>query len=255
MSDDILSQETYFEAKSYPFFRPNYPFLFIDGKIEHLKETSIGLLNSRLTALGSLPLSKLTPVLAYGANASPERLIKKFRSMPESVVIPVIPAVLEGFDIVFCCHFSTYGAIPATLQASPGTKINIAVNYLNDQLLKRMTETEIKGGNYTLGLLQKVDLKVMLVGHYRNILTYWSHRGCLSKDTEAIALKSVLASGRKFVEKDGKEILDIAQNLCHVDGPIEPFIKKIVLNLNYREDMNQILKNFAKPMEWPYLKV
>ena len=58
-----------------------------------------------------------------------------------------------------------------------------------------------------------------------------------------------------FVEKDGKEILDIAQNLCHVDGPIEPFIKKIVLNLNYREDMNQILKNFAKPMEWPYLKV
>ena len=86
--------ETVETAKGYPFPRPSYSFLFVDGEAlpllslgESLEEAEIEV-DGRAVSAGILlrergivlpaPLARRTPVLAYGANAAPERLRRKF---------------------------------------------------------------------------------------------------------------------------------------------------------------------------------
>ncbi|MBJ26138.1 MAG: hypothetical protein CMM30_08685 [Rhodospirillaceae bacterium] len=254
MYGNIINQDVYLEAKSYPFFRPNHPFLFIDGKVRPLMKVTPKILNAHLTDLGCDPFYKLTPVLAFGANASPLRLEKKFLNFSASVVIPVIPAKLKHFDVVFGCHFSNYGSIPATLQSSPNTKVNIAVNYLNDRLLQRMTETEINGGNYVFGELLDVNLWIEGLGFYRNIFGYWSRLGCLSINSNVVALKPIKAVNRNFVEMNEKEVLHKVKELCCFQGSIVQFISKIISEPDYRADINKVLERFLIPTEFSELE-
>ena len=61
-----------------------------------------------------------TPVLAYGSNAAPEVLSRKLALSDQPVL--VVPARLREFDVVYSAHISPYGAVPATLQRSPGPR-------------------------------------------------------------------------------------------------------------------------------------
>lgn len=121
-------------VKRYPFPRPGHNFLFVDGDAlpllslaESLEDAEVEV-DGRLMPAGRLlqqrgiasvvPLARRTPVLAYGANAAPERLRRKFAPYGPAV-IPVLRARLHDFDIVHAAHVSSYGAIPATLEPSP----------------------------------------------------------------------------------------------------------------------------------------
>jgi len=60
----------------------------------------------------------LTPVLAYGSNASVQQLRREFSGFTTFTFIPVIKAKLYNFGVVYSAHFSAYGAVPLTLQFS-----------------------------------------------------------------------------------------------------------------------------------------
>jgi len=52
------------------------------------------------------------PVLAVGSNGSPQQLARKFppAKFPNGVLIPVVRAVLEDFDVVYAPLLAAYGA-------------------------------------------------------------------------------------------------------------------------------------------------
>ena len=56
--------------------------------------------------------------------------------------VPVEPAWLRDFDVVYSAHISPYGAVPATLQRSPGTVARVRVAYLTRAQLTLISATE-----------------------------------------------------------------------------------------------------------------
>ena len=115
-------------AESYPFARPACSYLFADGGMRPLRP------DRRADAC-----EDRIPILAVGANASPDRLAAKFGS---DDVIPVMRAILEDFVIVFAGHFCGYGAIPATLYPCPGAHTRIWINWLTPAQRQIMHRSE-----------------------------------------------------------------------------------------------------------------
>src|ERR1700742_2689681 len=74
------------------------------------------------------PLPSGAPVLAYGANASPERLTRK---LPGGRVA-ALDGTLRDFAVVHSAHVSPYGAVPATLVPSPGAEEAVHVLLVGD---------------------------------------------------------------------------------------------------------------------------
>jgi hypothetical protein len=99
-------------ALDYPYEAPGRSYLYCDGEARELPADP--------------DLSGRTPLLSYGANASPEALGRKLAPL-SGEALPVLRAALEGFDVVYSAHVSPYGAIPATLRKSPGTTAPVFV--------------------------------------------------------------------------------------------------------------------------------
>tara|TARA_Y100001936_G_scaffold253870_1_gene321779 strand:- start:7624 stop:8298 length:675 start_codon:yes stop_codon:yes gene_type:complete len=217
--------------------------------VERIDNLTLEKLNFRLKELGWPSIRDLIPVLAYGANASPSRLAIKFQSMNPGAIIPVIPATLHDFDIVFASHFSSYGSIPATLQESPGTRVSVSVTWFNEKLLERMNETELGNRNYVLGSSDKIYLDIESIGRVKNIYSYWTKRGCLLIHGSPISLKAILASNRKFIEYEEREILEEIRKILSIEVPLENMIVSIRNDSQLRKKQNLILTRYASQSE------
>ena len=121
-------------AFGYPYPAPAGDFLLRDGAVHPLEP--------------DLPLGDRVAVLGVGSNRAPEQLRRKFG---DQAVVPVTTARLRDHDVVYSAHMASYGSIPATLIASPGTTVTVALNWLTTAQLRRMHETEAIGVNYDYG--------------------------------------------------------------------------------------------------------
>ena len=242
---DIVS-----EATGYPFVRPAYSFLFVDGAVEPLQRVDQEELDARLHALGQAPLAARMPVLAYGANAAPERLRLKFAPLSPGVAIPVLEARLFGFDIVHACHFSSYGAIPATLQASPGTIAAVAVTWLDERELARMTETETINRNYAYGTLHDIRLEVAGLGRRKTVASYWTRRGCLRLGDGPVALAAIAAERRRFEARAKSDVVAAVRDLLAPGMPLDRFIVETVRDRELRSARSRALADHAVPFAW-----
>ena len=83
-------------AMSYPFSRSHVSFVFVNGRVEHLESYEKNNINTFLSSIDASSIENRIPVLAYGANASPERLKLKFSKLSPAV-FPVIKAKLIDF--------------------------------------------------------------------------------------------------------------------------------------------------------------
>ncbi|HUC08372.1 MAG TPA: hypothetical protein VMR96_09800, partial [Solirubrobacterales bacterium] len=92
-------------ALGYPYGAPSQPFVQLGHQTLDPAELEID-------------REARTPVLAYGSNAAPRVLSRKLALSDQPVL--VVPARLSEFDVVYSSHLSPYGALPATLQRSPG---------------------------------------------------------------------------------------------------------------------------------------
>ena len=200
-------------AKRYPFPRPGHSFLYVDGDAlpllslpESLEDAEVEV-DGRPCPAGRLlrrrgigdvaPLGRRTPVLAYGANASPERLRRKFAPFGPAV-FPVLRARLHDFDIVHAAHISSYGAVPATIEPSPGTVCEIALTCLDAPQLARMHETELRRRTYRFGLLRNIRLEPELLPAMDTVSSYVGGCGYIAPDGAPCALAAIAAAGRRF---------------------------------------------------------
>ena len=252
-------------AKRYPFPRPGYSFLYLDGDAlplrslgESLEEADVEI-DGRCVSAGSLlrqrgiaapaPMSLRTPVLAYGANAAPERLRRKFVPFGQAV-FPVLQARLHDFDVVHADHISSYGAVPATIEHSAGTVCHIAITCLDDRQLARMHETEFRRHTYLFGLLSNVRLEPDLLPAMDRVNSYVGGFGHIAPEGEPLALAAIRAEGRRFRTCSQTEALETIQAMLGVPGPLDAFIQEAIDDDAVRQARTESLRAQAQPFSF-----
>src|SRR5512144_1969765 len=178
-------------ALEYPYATPGRSYLYREGVAAELPPAGPD-------------LTGRTPLLSYGANAAPEALALKLASRP-GLEMPVLRAELEGFDVAYSAHVSPYGAVPATLVESAGTRAPVFVVYPNQEQLELLTALEL---NYDLVALSGVSCRLEGGTAVAELVAYRSKHGPLSLDGSTVALAAIRAAGRTLPELDEPATLD-----------------------------------------------
>jgi hypothetical protein len=132
-------------ALGYPYERPAGSFRLVEGRVEALDPSA------RRPHLPAESRER-TPLIAYGANASPQALRRK---LGPRASIAAVRAELSGFAVVYSAHVSPYGAVPSTLVPDSGTKVDVHVLWADSEQLPLLSATE---PNYELTRLEGVEL-------------------------------------------------------------------------------------------------
>lgn len=158
-------------------------------------------------------------LLAYGSNGSPEVLGRKLALSADPVLVE--PAWLHDFDVVYSAHISPYGAVPATLQRSPGTAVRVTVLHLTPEQLRLVSATE---PNYEPTVL--VDARCELAGGEAKteLAAYLSRQGCLLVDGAEVALIAVPARERRFAEMSEPQVLEHVRSALAPEETIDAFV-------------------------------
>lgn len=153
----------------------------------------------RTTDLVELPdLEGRRPLLAYGSNAAPEALVRKLAADPDTP-LPLVRAALADFDAVYSDHLSPYGAVPATLHASPGTLLTVFVAYPTERQRRLLAATE---PNYEQRRLTEISCVPDLGEPLAQVDAFLSRHGYLPLDGSPVALSAIPARHRVFPELD-----------------------------------------------------
>lgn len=188
-------------ALGYPWPRPASSYVLRDGEVH---EPDLGLAAGR------------HPVLAFGSNAGPAALERKFAHFEDrrDREILVLAGTLHDFDVGPAASVATlYGAMPATLFASPGTRVRVAVLFATDAQLIQLTWSEL---SYAFGRLEaRLDVGLEL----RRVLAYVSRWGTFCPDGgEPLALAAVSAENRSAPARTQRQLLDLVAVLALGDG-------------------------------------
>jgi hypothetical protein len=117
------------------------------------------------------PLPAGPPLIAYGANASPEALARKL----PGARIAAFAGRLRGWAVVHSAHLSPYGAVPATIVRDPAAEAAVHVLFV-DEHRARMDATE---PNYRRLWLHDLELEADRVGAIASAEAYVSRHGPL----------------------------------------------------------------------------
>jgi hypothetical protein len=160
-----------------------------------------------------------TPVLAYGSNAAPKVLSRKLALSDQPVL--VVPARLRELDVVYSAHISPYGAIPATLQRSPGTEVRVHVIYMTSAQIGVISATE---PNYEPELLEGIECQVEDGEELNEVSAYISRHGCLLVGDSELALAAVQASDRTFAAITEPEAMELVRSSLCPETDLETFV-------------------------------
>ena len=224
-------------AKSYPYPAPDSSYLFADGEAGPIERAEF---------------EGRVPVLAHGSNRSPVQLKRKFGSAAE---IPVSLGWLADYDVVYSAHITQYGAVASTLQHRPGTRVRLAVNWLDEAQLARMHETE-GPSNYAFGRLVGIDLSLEHgpVVERREALVYLGRNGCLDLDDGPVGLAAVTAEGRGHHAHHQEEALALVRARHRPEMGLEDMILEAVRDSSRRLALTSEMKARAVPVAAPHFE-
>jgi hypothetical protein len=177
-------------AAGYPWQRPAHSFCLRDGSVEPLESPA------QLEAMtgGDAPRHGL---IAIGSNASPGVLAEKLRAAGnDRGALPALTGSLAGHDVVASAHLARYGAMPATVVASPGTSVSATLLLVTDAQFTTLTRGEFHYAVVRLpGALFTADLGAPAPPA---VFAYVSRNGALAPSGEPAALAAVPAEGRRL---------------------------------------------------------
>jgi hypothetical protein len=206
VNEPLSTGEILARAAAYPYEAPLGSFVQRDGQAHRLDAED-------------LDLSGRRPLLAYGANAAPAVLAGKLATHPHQS-LPMLRAELGGFDVVYSAHISPYGAVPSTLQRSPGTAVPVFVAYPTTEQEELLSATE---PNYELHRFHDLDLRTEL-GPAASVDAYVSRHGCLTLDGSEVALAAIEAAGRHFPSLGEVEVLERVRHVLAPELDLENFV-------------------------------
>lgn len=224
-------------AKSYPYSAPETSYHFADGEAGPIEGAAF---------------EGRVPVLAHGSNRSPEQLRRKFGQAAE---IPVSLGWLAGYDVVYSAHITQYGAVASTLQHRPGTRVRLAVNWLDEAQLARMHETE-GPSNYAFGHLVGVHLALEHgpVAAQSEAFVYLGRNGCLDLDDGPVGLAAVTAEGRGHHARHQEEALALVNARHRPEMGLDHMILDAVRDSERRLALTGEMKARAVPVAAPHFE-
>jgi hypothetical protein len=207
VEEPLTAGEILARAVAYPYEAPLRSFIQLGARTADLPPQGADLSGRR-------------PLLSYGANASPQVLTRKLATLPE-VPLPFLRAELDEFDVVYSAHISPYGAVPSTLQRSPGTRAPVFVAYPTPEQEQLLTATE---PNYELRELADLVLRTETGEEIVTADAYVSRHGCLALDDTEVALAAIEAVERRFPALGEVEVLERVRHVLAPELDLERFV-------------------------------
>jgi hypothetical protein len=224
-------------ARTYPYPAPEHSYLYTDQGIRAFEPDA---------------RAGRTPVLAIGSNRAPERLRQKF-GHADHHMIPVQRARLHHFDVVFSAHITSYGAVPAMLQVSPKTIVEIWVTWLDAEQLEIMHQTELGAANYHFAELSGVRLQMEDGKVETATYAYVSQRGHLMHQGRALALSDVPASGRRYPAATTAQALEHVRARVEADDhPPDDWVARLVDDPTYRAGVTERIATDSIALQHPF---
>ncbi len=170
-------------------------------------------------------------LLSYGANASCDELARKLAG--HDPVVPVALTEIGDLDVVFSAHASPRGGLGAAVQRSPGTWIEVALTYLDPELVPLIDATE---ENY-----HRIAMPA------RGVEFYVSKHGCLVLDGSEVALSAIRARGRRFPEMTTIDAVEAVRARIAPDVTLERFVEENATDPELRAARTAVLRAGARP--------
>ena len=205
-------------ALGYPWERPERSYLLTGSEVEVLDAMAPGRRAALLAARAAGPDgAPRFPLLAFGSNGAPATLERKLAHLPAAERrVLVLAGQLRDFDVGAAAHPTGYGALPATLFASPGTAVRAAVLWVSAAQVTQLCWTEL---TYRLGRLQDIAFEPdQPTAPVEDVLTYASRWGVFCPDGHPLALAAIPAAGRTAPALRQEELLDRAARLGLGEG-------------------------------------
>jgi hypothetical protein len=193
-------------AAAYPFPAPLRSFVQVGDRTEDLPKTP--------------DLVGRRPLLAYGANAAPPVLAAKLAPLPAEP-LPVLRAGLADFDVVYSAHISPDGAVPSTLQRSPGTIAPVYVAYPTAEQEEAIVATE---PNYELAQLE-LEVRAEEGEELAVLDAFVSRHGCLRLDGGEVAVAALESQARRFPSLGEIEVLERVRAILAPELDLERFVE------------------------------
>jgi hypothetical protein len=189
------------------------------------------------------------PLIAYGANASFDGLARKFRDSGEEddSALPVLRGSIRGIDVGFSPHFSSYGALPATLVSAPSVDLRVSILMVTQDQFDLLAKTEV---NYHYGWLSSTEFSCSAGSMREDLYAFISRHGALEIEGAVTSLASVEASGRQTPSMTEEEVLEaVSEKLGEPDA--QTLVTKVVTNYVWAIDMAPELRTSYEPFDHP----
>lgn len=197
-------------ALGYPWQRPAGSYLLRDEEVTVLAE----LPPEQRTDAVAAHTGDRHPMLAFGANASPSSLARKFAHFAEEEdrTVLVLAGDLHDLDVGPAANLAPTGYMPGTLFASPGTAVRAAVIWTTPAQLTQLTWSEIP---YHLARLDEARFEMDEADVEVEQLFAYVHRlGSFCVEGEPVALAAVPASGRTAAALTQEELVALAARMA-----------------------------------------
>lgn len=215
-----FDREAYEHGIGYPWSRPEGCFVLEEGEGILLGDRDSA---SRQESVARFtgPDSGRLPMLAIGSNASPEGLWRKFGHFerPEDRTLFAARGWIHDFDVVAAAELAFYGALPATISPSPGTRVEATAIWLTEAQLTQLAWAEIP---YWIGWLKTrfevgPEASGLGLADFDNSLVFVNRFGAFAPDSRPLALAPIPAENRAFPTASQEELLGRAAELAY--GP------------------------------------
>jgi hypothetical protein len=206
VQERLTAGEILARAVAYPYSAPLRSFVQVGREARELPAQGFDLAGRE-------------PLLSYGANASPAVLARKLASLPD-LPLPVLRAELDDFDVVYSAHISPYGAVPSTLQRSPGTAAPVFFAFPTAEQLELLSATE---PNYELRRLDGLRAGTEPGQEIGEANAFLSRHGCLVLD-DSEALAAIEAIDRRFPALGEVEVLERVRHVLAPELDLERFV-------------------------------
>jgi hypothetical protein len=210
-----LEDEHYERAIGYPWERPPGSCLVTDEGVEDLVDIDASR-QEELVAEYVDESADRVPLLAYGANGSPERLALKLAHLPDGHrEALIVGGDLEGFDVGAAAQPPVFSSMPATLIPSSGTAVRVAVLFLTPIQFTALWWTEL---SYKLGALKGITLTSDFTASIGCVFVFISRFGAFCVDGAPVAMAAIAARNRHSTALTQIELLDAAARMSIGEG-------------------------------------
>ena len=208
--------ELFTRAVGYPWVRPGGSYRLTDAGVELLADlTTEG--RERVIRQFTSADGGRSPLLAFGSNAAPQVLERKFAHFAEQADrgVLVLAGRLHDFDVGVAPQPTMYGSMPATLFPSLGTAASAAVLWVTPAQFTQLAWSEI---TYRLGRLRtRFDVDEGSEGS-GEVFAFVSRFGAFCVNGAPVALAAIPAAGRTADALTQEQLLDAVAELAIEPG-------------------------------------